>query len=75
VSAPARPGYAAIDLAISRSFTIGHKERIELRVEAFNLLNRRNYTLVGRILNSTTFGQLLSQADPRQWQFGARFTF
>jgi hypothetical protein len=31
--------------------------------------------IVGRILNDPTFGQLLSQADPRQWQFGARFVF
>lgn len=68
------PGYAALDLVISRGLTLG-KTRLELRAEAFNLFNRTNYALVGRILNSATFGQLLSQTDPRQWQFGARFTF
>ena len=51
------------------------RTRLDLRAEAFNLTNRRNYTVVGRILNDPTFGQLLSQADPRQWQFGARLTF
>jgi hypothetical protein len=69
------PGYIDLDLAISRSFSFGSARRLDLRVEAFNLTNRRNYTLVGRILNDPTFGQLLSQSDPRQWQFGARFVF
>ena len=69
------PGYVDIDMAIARGFRIGQNGRLEFRAEAFNLLNRRNYTLVGRILNSATFGQLLSQADPRQWQLGARITF
>jgi hypothetical protein len=38
-------------------------------------MNRRNYTLVNRILNAPNFGRLTSQADPRQMQFGARLTF
>jgi hypothetical protein len=69
------PGYANVDLALSRIFDVGGTRRLELRAEAFNLTNRRNYTVVGRIVNDPTFGQLLSQADPRQLQFGARFVF
>lgn len=68
------PGYLNLDLSIVRGFKLG-RTRLDLRAEAFNLANRRNYTIVGRILNDPTFGQLLSQADPRQWQFGARLTF
>lgn len=68
------PGYINLDLSIARGFKMG-RTRLDLRAEAFNLINRRNYTVVGRILNDPTFGQLLSQADPRQWQFGARLTF
>jgi hypothetical protein len=49
--------------------------RVDLRAEAFNLTNRRNYVIVGRIQNDPTFGLLQSQADPRQWQFGARLEF
>jgi hypothetical protein len=69
------PGYIDLDLAISRAFTWKETRRLELRAETFNLTNRRNYLLVGRILNDPTFGQLQSQSDPRQWQFGARFVF
>jgi outer membrane receptor protein involved in Fe transport len=68
------PGYADLDLALSRGFPLG-ATHLELRAEVFNLLNRRNYTLVGRILNVTNFGRLISQADPRQMQFSARVTF
>jgi len=68
------PGYINLDLSIARGFKLG-RTRLDLRAEAFNLTNRRNYTIVGRILNDPTFGQLLSQADPRQWQLGARLTF
>jgi hypothetical protein len=69
------PGLINLDLSVSRGVAFGGGRRLELRAEAFNLTNRRNYTIVGRILNDPTFGQLLSQADPRQWQFGARLLF
>jgi len=69
------PGYIDLDLAVSRSVTWGSGKRLDLRAETFNLTNRRNYTIVGRILNDPTFGRLLGQSDPRQWQFGARSAF
>jgi hypothetical protein len=69
------PGFTNVDLSIVRAVRLGSRVRLDLRAEAFNLLNRRNYTIVGRILNDPTFGRLLSQSDPRQWQFGARFVF
>jgi hypothetical protein len=48
---------------------------LQFRAEFFNALNHPNFTLVGRILNDPTFGQVLSQADPRELQFGFKFTF
>jgi len=69
------PGLASVDLVLSHGVNLGGTRRLDLRAEVFNALNRRNYTIVGRILNDATFGRLLSQSDPRQWQFGARFSF
>ena len=69
------PGLINLDLGIARAFHISGQSRLELRVEVFNVMNRRNYTLVNRILNAPNFGRLTSQADPRQMQFGARLTF
>ncbi len=68
------PGYANLDLGLARVFALG-RTRIEVRAEVFNALNRRNYTLVNRLLNAPNFGRITSQADPRQMQFGARVTF
>lgn len=69
------PGYVNLDLGLARAVSFGASTRLELRVEVFNAFNRRNYTLVNRLLNAPNFGQITSQADPRQVQFGARFTF
>lgn len=69
------PGYANLDLALIRTVGFGGTRRLHLRAEAFNAFNRRNYVIVGRILNDPTFGRLLSQTSPRQLQFGARLEF
>jgi hypothetical protein len=69
------PGYTNLDFVVSRAIAIAERARVEVRAEAFNLLNRINYNQVGRILNASNFGLLLSQYDPRQWQFGVRVSF
>ncbi|MGC4084460.1 MAG: TonB-dependent receptor [Vicinamibacterales bacterium] len=69
------PGYVNLDVVLAKGFTFGGQRRLELRAEIFNALNRRNYTLVNRLLNTPDFGAITSQADPRQMQFGVRLTF
>jgi hypothetical protein len=70
------PGYVDLDAVLAKSITLGARSTVQLRVEAFNVLNRRNYNLVGRIINDpTTFGKVLSQFDPRQLQFGIKWMF
>jgi len=48
---------------------------LQFRAEAFDLFNHPNYNLVGRIINDPTFGQVLSQLDPRELQFGLKVIF
>ncbi len=48
---------------------------VQLRAEAFNLLNRANFDLPDNFYGSPTFGQILSAGAPRHIQFGARLTF
>ena len=38
-------------------------------------MNHSNYSIVGRLLNTPTFGRVLGQLDPRQIQFGAKLLF
>ncbi|HEX8500348.1 MAG TPA: carboxypeptidase regulatory-like domain-containing protein [Pyrinomonadaceae bacterium] len=78
------PPQAAFDLSLARRIQLREGLRLELRGEAFNLLNRSNFVkLNGTYGNgpapAATFLQPLAglqNSDPgRQFQFGARFIF
>ena len=51
---------------------LGPRVRLQLRLEAFNLLNRTNFDLPDNFLGSPTFGQILSAGSPRRLQFGTK---
>jgi len=70
------PGYVDLDAVLAKSIKLARRSTMQLRAEAFNLLSRRNYNLVGRIINDpSTFGKVLSQFDPRQLQLAIKWTF
>jgi hypothetical protein len=69
------PGMSNVDLVLAKSTHIGERLNLQFRAEAFNILNHSNYTVVGRLLNTPTFGRVLGQLDPRQIQFGAKLLF
>lgn len=70
------PGFVNMDFAVLKSIPVRETLQLQFRAEAFNLFNRPNYNIVGRILNDPqTFGRFLSQADPRQLQFGLKIIF
>ncbi len=48
---------------------------MNIRLEAFNVLNRPNFANPAGNLNSATFGQISSAASPRIFQAAAKFTF
>jgi hypothetical protein len=60
---------------MARSVRLAEKLKLQFRAEFFNAFNHPNYNLVGRIVNDPTFGQVLSQFDPRQLQFGLKLIF
>lgn len=72
------PGYAALDALVSRRMDLGgaggHRA-IELRLEGFNILNRRNAQLPDSFIDHATFGQSLATFSPRQMQLAVRFVF
>ena len=69
------PGMANLDLVLAKQTKIGERLNLQFRAEAFNILNHSNYSVVGRLLNTPTFGRVLGQLDPRQIQFGAKVLF
>jgi hypothetical protein len=49
--------------------------RFEIRIEAYNLLNRANFNIPGFTLGAADFGVISSARPARTTQFGARLAF
>lgn len=70
------PGQWVINTALSRIVNFSGTQSVELRVEAFNLLNHFNWGLPVTNFGQSTFGRIQSQAtDPRIMQFGIKYGF
>jgi carboxypeptidase family protein len=70
------PNYWNVDLAMSRLIAMGATQRLELRLESFNLLNHFNWGDPLLIFNAPTFGRITTQAGaPRIIQFGVKYDF
>lgn len=71
------PKFFNINASLLKNIRFGENIRVQLRAEAFNLLNNVNFfnnTQFANI-NSATFGQITSAAAARQMQFAFRFEF
>jgi hypothetical protein len=71
------PGYwNGIDVALRRSIPFSSTQNLELRIEAFNLINNFNWGDPDVTLNSGQFGRIQSEAgSPRIMQFGIKYGF
>jgi len=69
------PGYWQFDIAVSRNFQVREAQRMELRVEAFNITNTVFKMNPTTNISSNTFGQVLSARDPRIMQFALKYVF
>ena len=70
------PAFWQFDTAISREFAIRERHRLEVRAEAFNLLNSiRPQNPATNLAAANTFGVILSAYDPRIMQFALKYRF
>jgi hypothetical protein len=69
------PGLNNFDFSILKTFTIAEQKRIEFRTEIFDMFNHTNFTTVGNVIGTGSFGQLTASKDPRIIQFGLKFLF
>ena len=70
------PGSFNINAALVRAFPVRERQRIEIRGEAFNLLNHmRPNNPAATVSSPATFGQITTFGDPRIMQFAAKFVF
>ena len=66
------PKFWQFDLAASKRVAVGGPAHLELRVEAFNLLNRTNFRAPNGNRSAGGFGTITSTYDPRQLQLGVK---
>jgi hypothetical protein len=73
------PNFWNVDLAVSKLVAVTGMQRLELRLESFNLLNHFNWgdpIATNLNFNAGTFGRITTQAGaPRIIQFGIKYDF
>jgi hypothetical protein len=67
-------GQYDIDLSASKGIPLAEGMRLDLQIDAFNLLNHANFGGLGTSTSSSTFG-FFTTATPRTIQLAGRFSF
>lgn len=66
------PAFWQLDLAASKQLGLVGTSSLEVRIEAFNLLNRTNFRAPNGVRSSPAFGTITATYDPRQLQLGLK---
>jgi hypothetical protein len=69
------PDYRVMDLAVLKNVTITERQRLQLRIEVFNALNRANFHIPNRNFGTQQFGTVTAARDARTMQFGVKYLF
>ena len=72
------PNFTNLDAALSKRITLTGNTKLNLRIEAYNLLNGMNWANPSTTIGASDFGQVLRQADAyfgRQLQYTLRLEF
>ena len=69
------PGSLVFNMATTKSFPLKESRSLELRAQASNIFNRPQFAAIDTVLNSPTFGQVISVGAMRTIQFTGRFRF
>lgn len=69
------PGMVKWDVSLLKDFRIGESVILQFRGEAFNVLNRANFSGVSAAVGSPNYGMITSARDPRSIQLGLKLEF
>lgn len=69
------PSTARIDFTMTKNIRFNESMRLQLRAEAFNVLNHTNFRTIGTNVTLATYGTVTAVRDPRTIQLGAKFLF
>jgi hypothetical protein len=66
------PWFWQLDASLTKQIAFGRSANVELRLEAFNLLNRTNFQAPNGNRSSGAFGSIVGTYDARQLQLGLK---
>jgi Carboxypeptidase regulatory-like domain/TonB-dependent Receptor Plug Domain len=69
------PAAHILDLGLMKSFRFGVGRYVQVRIEAYNALNKVNFGNPGTTFGTTSFGQILSSGAARTMQLGVKLVF
>lgn len=69
------PGYTNLDLSVSKHFMFTEKTDLEIRGDAFNVLNHTNFQNPDTTISSSVFGQISTTYPARIIQVAAHLSF
>ena len=69
------PHFYNVDLSLVKRFAVSESVAVDLRVDAFNLLNQVNFTNPNSTFGSSSFGSITGAYDPRVLQMAIRLRF
>ncbi len=69
------PGLAQTDMTLSKFFPVTERVRLKFQADAFNILNRTNFSGVNLTTTNSNFGTVSGAYPPRQLQLGAKIAF
>ena len=69
------PGFARTDLSLFKNIPLPRNNRIQLRIEAFNLFNQTRFGQPGGQIATPNFGRITTAEDGRIIQLAAKYSF
>ncbi len=69
------PGGLTFDMALMKRIAAGERHKVELRAEAFNLLNHPVFGNPRNSMADANFGRVLTANEPRILQFALKYSF
>ena len=69
------PAMWDLHATVAKNFPVGAGRRVQVRLDAFNVLNKKNWANPSSAVNASDFGRIRSALGSRAVQIGGRFTF
>src|SRR6266478_1438883 len=70
-----QPGAWNMDAAVVRRVRVREGQSVEIRAEAFNVMNHANFGAATTSLSSGNFGKILTSGSPRICEFALKYVF